>query len=743
MKNNKNIAGQSLEILVVEDSRTQAEMLKQVLEDEGYAVRIASDGAKGLYCTRTSRPALVLSDINMPEMDGCEMCRKIKNDHATSDIPVILVSQLTAADDIILGLAAGADGYITKPYQADYLLEEIRQVLYADSPNDNKGREGPIEFSFGCKKYTVTAGRKQILSLLLSTYENSVRQNQKLTETETELKRLNEHLDQQVKARTESLMGEIAERKKIEEALREGKLRYRRLIEAVTDYIYTVKVDDGKVVETYHGEGCFAITRYTPEECMNDPFLWHRMVHEHDRPKVLEYAAKVLSGEHLPPIEHRIVRKDGKVVWVKNTTVPHYDANGKLVSYDGMLSDITERKTVEQQLYISQKLEALGRLAGGVAHDFNNCLCAIMGFAELSMMQLEPGNKLYPNMEAIHSSAHKAAGIARQLLAFSRKQIVETKVLNINDIISDIGKMLKRLIGEDIELLTRLSSGLGSVQADATQIEQVLINLAVNARDAMPEGGELVIETANVRLDDAYAKRHIDLKPAEYVMLSVSDTGVGMSEDIRSRIFEPFFTTKEAGKGTGLGLSTVYGIVKQNNGQIYVYSEEGRGTIFKIYLERVDMQPEKMTAKAIEKVTGHHSNATIMVVEDDAIIRQSTVSMLQMYGYRVLDAIHGAEALAVFERGEHAVDLLLTDVVMPHMSGPELVNRLKRINKNVKVLFMSGYTDEITLHHGLLDSGNNFIGKPFSIVDLIKKIGELIGDGNSGRSELTQIDAGQ
>lgn len=612
MESNNSRYGSSIEILVVEDSRLQAEMLKQVLEDEGYSVTVASDGAKGFYYARTRRPALVLSDINMPKMDGCEMCRELKSDPETSDLPVILVSQLMSAEDIILGLEAGADGYITKPYEADYLLEEIRHLLFGDGLNDNKLSEGPIELAFRGKKHTITSGRKQILGLLLSTYENSVRQNHKLIETEKELKRLNEHLDQQVRDRTESLMNEIA-----------------------------------------------------------------------------------------------------------------------------------ERKAVEQQLQVSQKLEALGRLAGGVAHDFNNCLCAIIGFAELSMMQMEPGNRLYQNMKSINGSAQRAAGITRQLLAFSRKQIIETKVLNINDIISDLGKMLKRLIVEDIELMTNLSPDLGCVNADVTQIEQVLMNLVVNARDAMPKGGKVVIETSNVQIDDAYAKKHnIDIKPSDYIMLSVSDTGTGMSEDIRSRIFEPFFTTKEAGKGTGLGLSTVYGIVKQNNGHIYVYSEEGKGTIFNIYFERVDIKPEEITAKKIEKVSEHRGNATILVVEDDVAIRKSTVSMLQMHGYRVLDAIHGAEALAFFERGEHAVDLLLTDVVMPHMSGPELVKRLNSMNKEVKVLFMSGYTDDITLHHGLLDSGTNFIGKPFSLAQLLKKVGGLVGNGNSGRCELTKAASG-
>ncbi|MBF0558352.1 MAG: response regulator [Nitrospirae bacterium] len=526
-------------------------------------------------------------------------------------------------------------------------------------------------------------------------------------------------MSKKFKSRRKSRTGQ-AERTKMEEALLEGEARYRRLIEASTDYIYSVRIKDGRVASTVHGPGCQGVTGYTSDEYDADPYLWYRMIHEEDRSTVIKQSERVLAGEVPQPLEHRIIHKNGSIRWVKNTPVPHHEGN-ELVAYEGLIVDITERKHLEERLYQSQKMEAIGRLAGGVAHDFNNCLTAIIGFSELSLSDLAPEDPLFHNLEAIHSSALKASGITRQLLAFSRKQMIEPQILSPNSLIADFSRMMKRLLGEDIKLVTDFAPDLGNVKADPSQIEQILMNLSVNARDAMPDGGEMLLRTANVEMDELYALSHFVVTPGEYVMMVVEDTGTGMTEETKAHIFEPFFTTKEKGKGTGLGLATVYGIVKQNGGNIWCYSEEGKGTTFKIYLPRTYEKTQACQVSTAPK-TLPRGVETILVVEDEDYIRNATVMTLKQYGYTVIEARHGDEALTICEKWNRSLNLILTDVVMPHLSGWELVERLKDIRNDFKVLYMSGYTNDVISHHGILDKDTNFIAKPFTSYKLLGKI---------------------
>ncbi|HEY0321200.1 MAG TPA: response regulator [Pyrinomonadaceae bacterium] len=385
----------------------------------------------------------------------------------------------------------------------------------------------------------------------------------------------------------------------------------------------------------------------------------------------------------------------------------------------------SERAQAEQ-LRQSQKLESVGQLAGGIAHDFNNLLTAINGYSELTLRRLQTADPLRQNIVEIKKAGDRAASLTRQLLAFSRKQVLQPKVLDLNSIVSDLEKMLCRLIGEDLELRTVLEPQLGSIKADPGQIEQVLMNLTVNARDAMPHGGKLIIETENVYLDKDYAGQHIAVNPGPYVMLAVSDTGTGMDEKTRARIFEPFFTTKEAGKGTGLGLSTVYGIVKQSGGNIWVYSEVGRGTSFKVYLPRVDegAQEYKRSAEPEEAIQGAE---TILLAEDDDMVRKLASEVLSLYGYQVLEAANGGAALLICERHKEPIHLLVTDVIMPEMSGRELANRLSQLRPEMKVLYMSGYTDNAIVHQGVLDEETHFIQKPFAPDALARKVREVLG----------------
>jgi len=387
--------------------------------------------------------------------------------------------------------------------------------------------------------------------------------------------------------------------------------------------------------------------------------------------------------------------------------------------------DITARRHLEAQLRQSQKLEAIGSLAGGVAHDFNNILGVIMGYGELAQRQLGPGHPVRTRVDQMVKAAERAAGLTRQLLAFSRKQVMQPKLLDLDSIVANTQKMLGRLIGEDLELVIHATAGLGTVNADPGQIEQIILNLAVNARDAMPKGGRLTLETANVDLDEDYAAAHPPVQPGRYVLLAVSDTGIGMDEETQQRIFEPFFTTKPEGEGTGLGLATVYGIVKQSGGHIWVYSEPGRGTRFKVYLPRVDELAEAAPAGAApaEAPRGHE---TILLVEDTATLQEVIRETLEERGYTVLLASNGEEALALARKREGPIDLLLTDVVMPKLGGGDLARLLMALRPGLHVLYMSGYTNGAISQHGVLAEGVMLLEKPFTGDKLARAVREAL-----------------
>ncbi len=521
-----------------------------------------------------------------------------------------------------------------------------------------------------------------------------------------------------------SIGEDITERKQVEQALRASEEQYRMVVDNAGDGI--IIAQNGSILFT--NRRATEIMGFTQEEFLNKPFI--EFIHPEDRQMVLDYHLRRLVGEKLPEVyQFRVIDKVGNVKWVEINVV--------LITYQGkpatlnFIRDLTERKRMEgemaslqSQLQQAQKMEAIGKLAGGVAHDFNNLLSVIKGTCQLSLLDLREGDPLYGNLKEIERASDRAADLTRQLLAFSRKQIMEMRVLDLNDVIKGFEKMLKRIIGEDIELVTYLSEGLGRVKVDQAQMEQAIINIVVNARDAMPKGGRLTIETANVELDEEYARRHIGVKPGSYVMVAISDTGVGMTPEVKDRIFEPFFTTKEMGMGTGLGLSTVYGIVKQSGGNIWVYSEPGRGATFKIYLPRVDEEVEEVRREVYQEIP--FGSETVLVVEDEETVRKLAVRLLKRQGYRVLEAPDGGQAFILCERYTEPIHLILSDVVMPGISGRELVERLQRIHPEAKALYMSGYTDNVILHHGILEEGLNFIQKPFTLESLARKVREVL-----------------
>ncbi len=422
------------------------------------------------------------------------------------------------------------------------------------------------------------------------------------------------------------------------------------------------------------------------------------------------------------------ITKDGRIISCEWYNTPLVDESGRMLGAASLAQDVTERVALEERLRQSQKMEAVGRLAGGVAHDFNNLLTVILGYSQILAEGVPAGSRLADSTAQIKSAADRASGITRQLLAFSRKQVLSPRVINLNDIMLNLDSLLRRLIGEDIEVLTVPSNDLGSVKADPGQIEQVIMNLALNARDAMPQGGKLTLETSNAQLDESYAQRHQPAEPGHYVMLAVTDTGHGMTPETQARIFEPFYTTKEVGKGTGLGLSMVYGIVKQSGGYIWVYSEPDRGTTFKIYLPRVDQAAEGVDAQNRPKGM-QRGTETILLVEDDPQLLQLSSSVLAHCGYKILAANDPDEGLEICKANHRDIRLLVTDVVMPRMNGRQLAEQILQVSPNVKVLYISGYTSNAIVHYGVLDPGLWFLPKPFTLSALVAKVREVLDSG--------------
>jgi PAS domain S-box-containing protein len=438
---------------------------------------------------------------------------------------------------------------------------------------------------------------------------------------------------------------------------------------------------------------------------------------------VAGFLRRALAGESVAATRMNVHHLGGTLT-LEGQFAPMVDEEGHVCGAYWLLRDVSEQQQLEEQLLQAQKIEAVGQLAGGIAHDFNNLLTVILGYCELAQLRAGEDTEIGADLAEIRRAAERASALTRQLLAFSRKQVLQPEVLAPNEVVRDLEQMVRRLIGEDVQLATVLAPDVGTVLVDRGQLQQVLINLLVNARDAMPQGGRLLVETRNAQLDEHYARVHPGARPGSYVMFAVSDTGMGMDDSVRRRIFEPFFTTKERGKGTGLGLSMAYGVVKQSGGYIWVYSEPGHGTTFKVYFPRVDITVEKRSEDG--GVAGTlEGTETILVAEDEEVVRGLLVRLLQMRGYRVIAADRAGAALAAAE-GSSDLQLLITDVVMPDMSGRQLADRLLVRRPGLKVLFISGYTDESIASHGVLDPGVQLLEKPFTADVLGRRVREIL-----------------
>lgn len=525
------------------------------------------------------------------------------------------------------------------------------------------------------------------------------------------------------------IIRDISQRKLVEEKLRESRRRLSTLIENLPGMVYRCAYDRNWTME-YVSDGCIALTGYQPEDLIeNKTIAFNELIHPDYREYLYRKWQSILSRKEVFTAEYRITTKDGTEKWVWEQGCGVYSERGDILFLEGVITDVSERRKLEAQLLHAQKMESLGQLAGGIAHDFNNILTAIMGYASLLTMKMKKDDPLRRHAEQILASSERAAHLTSSILAFSRKQIIHLKPVNITEVIKGVEKLLLKLLGERIQFKTVLADEDFVVMADSNQLEQVFINLVINARDAMPNGGLLMIETERIVLDKKYKKTHGYGEPGVYALISVADTGLGMDENIKTKIFEPFFTTKEAGKGTGLGLSIVYGIIKQHNGYINVYSEIGRGTTFKIYLPL----SEKIAEYSRHDLENHEVSAgteTLLLAEDDNEVREFTKYILEESGYTVIESRDGDEAVDKFMENKDKIQLLLLDVIMPGKNGKEVYHEISRENPDVKVLFMSGYTANIIHKKGIIDNGLDVILKPVSPRKLLQKIREVL-DGSA------------
>jgi len=749
-------------ILIVDDDVGTSETLGDVLRARGHAVLAATSGGEGLRMLARHPVDVAIVDIKLPDMSGLELLDAIKE--ASPHTVVIFVTAHASIDTAIQAVNRAAFAYIEKPFAMDHVLSTIRGGLegahLARALHESEERYRLVTehihdavFLFDLEGRVTFANRRieeltgyrrdelvgQPLSLVL-TAEGARGAAARLATVraghdvpffyETELVRKDgTTLVVEVNSTSVTKDGvivarlgaarDITERKQAENELRQSEERFRATFEqAAVGMGYTTL--EGRWVRV--NRRLCEMVGYTRDELLELTFQDITHPDDHDLDRV---AQRQLVANEIQTLtrEKRYLHKNGSIVWINLTVSILHETSGPAKYFMAVVQDITVSKQLEQELLHAQRMDGLGQLAGGIAHDFNNLLTVIGGRSHLMLARLPADAPLHRDAELIQKTADRAAALTRQLLAFSRKQLLQPRVVEPNDLVRNATNLLTRLIGEDIKLVFVPGPDLGRVRVDPGQFEQVIVNIAVNARDAMPQGGRLTVETSNVVLDAGYAAHHVGVEPGPYVIVAVSDTGVGMDLATQARIFEPFFTTKEPGKGTGLGLATVYGIVKQSGGHIRVDSEPGAGTTFRIYLPRTDAVLEE-TASADGRLP--QGRDTILIVEDEEEVRLFTREVLERAGYTVLEATDGDDAIRISRRHSGAIDMLLTDVVMPQMSGRDLAAAIAVARPETKILFMSGYTDDAIVRHGVLEAGSQFIEKPFSPQALTVKVREVL-----------------
>lgn len=745
-------------ILLVEDNALARSALTMALQQEGFLVREA-ETAQELIVLAAEKPDLILLDVHLPDGDGFALCRRLKTDPATAFIAVLLISGVsTQSGDRVHGLETGADGYLTKPIEPSevvahvkallrsrqseeqyrFLAESIPHLVWMTRPDgfaeyvnqrwhEYTGLPPSASLGEGWQQLLHPDDRERARAAwnLAVTSGNPYQVDYRLRRGDGAYRW---HLAQGLPVRNDEgqivkwlgTCTDIESQKRAEEELR---LRDRAL-QAVSQGVLITdpRQPDNPIV--FASPSFEKLTGYPKEESIgrNCRFLQGP---ETDADTVAE-VREAIRADRPCSVELLNYRKDGASFWNALSISPVHGEDGTVTHFVGTQVDVTERKRMEEQLRQSQKMEAVGQLAGGVAHDFNNLLTVINGYGEVLLDRLKPDDPLRELVTEMTRAGERAAALTRQLLAFSRKQVLAPTVLDLNAVVVDLEKMLRRVIGEDIRLVTSLQPHIGHVKIDRGQMEQVILNLAVNARDAMPRGGQLLLQTRAVEWDENDTRGHANTKPGSYIVLTIRDSGHGMTPEVQARIFEPFFTTKGPGKGTGLGLATVYGIVQQSGGSIEVSSQPNAGTAFTIYLPRVDRAIRSSKSSHLGVRTVSRGSETILLVEDEDAIRSLSKLVLQQSGYTVLEAGNADEALQTAQRHKETIHLLVTDVVMPDLGGRELAERLMALHPEMRVLYVSGYTDDAIVRHGVSEEKIHFLQKPFTPQALAVTVREVL-----------------
>jgi two-component system, cell cycle sensor histidine kinase and response regulator CckA len=771
-------------VLLVDDDPRQCRLVALRLRAEGFQVATAASAEQALELALAAPPDAIMSDVIMAGLDGFELCRRIREEPSLAAVPVILLSaHYRNQCDTNLARRVGACCLVTRTPGFEVELEALRRGLSTGPPPAD---HSPMADAFQDHLQSTT----NQLSVVAVQARRAEQRYQALLDAASDVVsvltpdglvlEINLRAEQVLGVRREELVGRHMPELTVElaslEAFAEGgtaamrrvvpfrrpdgslvqldisanlveiegqhlilsiardvtaivatndalaaaKDHYRSVVERIPDVVWTTDADRKITFITSNVADVLGLTR--DEIYASGPEAWTSHIHPEDLAAVLASDGASFDGGTPLDIEFRWARGANRWIWLR-TRSAFYDRDG-LPRREGMISDITEKRRLEENLRQAQKLEAIGRLTGGIAHDFNNVLASILASSHFLLSDLSDADPRRADADEIRISAERAAALTRQLLAFGRRQVLEPVALDLNVTVSGLERMLRRLIGEDIEIRMVKGADLGTVMADAGQIEQVVMNLVVNARDAMPSGGSLSIETSNVDLDSSQLDSPAPVAAGRYVMIAVSDSGCGMSAETQLRAFEPFFTTKERDGGTGLGLSTCYGIVKQSGGHISIYSELGAGTVFKVYLPRVDRPPSEIRLAA--PASGLRGSETVLMVEDDDRVRGIVQRILVSYGYRVLVARNGAEAIQFAKRQEGGLDLILSDVIIPGLSGPDTVKEIQKNSTKAKALFMSGYTDHAILRDGVLQPGMSFIQKPFAPDALARRIREVL-----------------
>lgn len=672
-------------ILLVDGSKEKRQRIISALNNPNWEILEAETGEKALELIGSRDFAVVLLDVRLPGMNGFGIAERIRLGGKSESLPIIFLSAIPAPDGYVnMASALGAVDFLFSP-----LVPKVFQAKVAVFAN-----------------------------LFLKT-ETLKYNADRLDEKARKRTDLREQVQTQLQSRTE--------RKEAEVRLRRSEERYRRLFESARDGILILDAEGGHIADVNPFLSDFL--GYTREELLGKQLweigLFKDIEANQEAFRILQEKG-FIRYEDLPLKTKQGLSRD--VEFVSNS----YPVGDDTVIQCN-IRDITERNEAQKAFHISEeslrqskKMEGMGKLSGGIAHDFNNILTAVNGYAEMALSMAEPGGNQYGYLAEILKAGERATALTKQLLAFSRQQVLVPKVLRLNAIVTEMHGMLASLIGETVHIRQNLDPGLGRVQADVVQIQQILMNLVINAGDSMPQGGGITISTSNAYLDGEYAAQHPDVATKDYVLLSVRDTGTGMDADVKGRIFDPFFTTKELGKGTGMGLATVHGIVEQSKGHITVESSPGNGSTFRVYLPRTDREEEIPVVVPGAEDAGDHGSGIVLLVEDDAVVRTLVRKVLETHGYTVLEAANGAVAMAISQTHEDPISLLLTDLMIPGMNGRELARRFMRMRPEGQVLFMSGYTNDIAAQQDLVDEGGLFIQKPFSPGGLAEAVREVL-----------------